>query len=104
MFYITNRALEDQQVTTLGDGVLRNVAGAQTIGTLGRYVHQSKYERFQSRSFHEWNECNFNWEPLSEDMSYVDHIEFVKPSGFLMSNGELSGIYNIVTKNRQDSL
>ncbi|HCR77098.1 MAG TPA: TonB-dependent siderophore receptor, partial [Chryseobacterium sp.] len=40
-----------------------------------------------------------NWGPLSEDMSYVDHIEFIKgPSGFLMSNGEPSGIYNIVTK------
>jgi iron complex outermembrane recepter protein len=40
-----------------------------------------------------------NWGPLSEDMSYVDHIEFVKgPGGFLMSAGEPSGIYNIVTK------
>ncbi|MDJ1506340.1 TonB-dependent receptor [Xanthocytophaga agilis] len=40
-----------------------------------------------------------NWGPLNEDMSFVDHIEFVKgPAGFLMSNGDPSGIYNVVTK------
>ncbi|HEY0272464.1 MAG TPA: TonB-dependent siderophore receptor, partial [Chitinophaga sp.] len=40
-----------------------------------------------------------DWGPLSEDMSFVDHIEFVKgPAGFMMSNGEPAGIYNVVTK------
>jgi iron complex outermembrane receptor protein len=40
-----------------------------------------------------------SWGPLTEDMSFVDHVEFVKgPAGFMMSNGEPSGIYNVVTK------
>jgi iron complex outermembrane receptor protein len=40
-----------------------------------------------------------DWGPLSADMSIVDRIEFVKgPAGFMMSNGDPSGIFNIVTK------
>jgi iron complex outermembrane receptor protein len=40
-----------------------------------------------------------SWGPLTEDMSYVERVEFIKgPAGFMMSNGEPSGIYNVVTK------
>src|SRR5690606_34791973 len=40
-----------------------------------------------------------DWGPLTEDMSFVDHIEFVKgPAGFMLANGEPSGSYNVVTK------
>src|SRR5690606_16623751 len=40
-----------------------------------------------------------SWGPLSEDMSLVDRIEFVKgPSGFMLSAGEPGGFYNVVTK------
>ncbi|KAF5279852.1 hypothetical protein FQR65_LT15214 [Abscondita terminalis] len=39
------------------------------------------------------------WSPLSEDMSTVERIEFVKgPAGFMMSSGDPAGIYNVVTK------
>jgi iron complex outermembrane receptor protein len=39
------------------------------------------------------------WGPLTEDMSMVDHIEFVKgPAGFMIGNGDPSGMYNVVTK------
>ncbi|WP_431241224.1 hypothetical protein ACQ9BO_14030 [Flavobacterium sp. P21] len=39
------------------------------------------------------------WGPLTEDMSFVDHIEFVKgPAGFMLSSGDPSGLYNVVTK------
>ena len=32
-------------------------------------------------------------------MSFVDHIEFVKgPAGFMLANGDPSGLYNLVTK------
>jgi iron complex outermembrane receptor protein len=32
-------------------------------------------------------------------MSFVDHIEFVKgPAGFMLANGDPSGLYNVVTK------
>ena len=42
---------------------------------------------------------NSYWGPLTEDMSFVDHIEFVKgPAGFMLANGDPSGLYNVVTK------
>ena len=96
---ITNRALEDQQVTTLGDGVLRNVAGAQRLEHWGDMYTRIDMRGSRAAAFLNGVNVTSNWGPLSEDMSYVDHIEFIKgPSGFLMSNGEPSGIYNIVTK------
>ncbi len=96
---ITNRALEDQQVTTLGDGVLRNVAGAQRLEHWGDMYTRVNMRGSRAAAFMNGVNITSNWGPLSEDMSYVDHIEFIKgPSGFLMSNGEPSGIYNIVTK------
>ncbi|WP_428071011.1 TonB-dependent siderophore receptor [Chryseobacterium gambrini] len=96
---ITNRALEDQQVTTLGDGVLRNVAGAQRLEHWGDMYTRVNMRGSRAAAFMNGVNVTSNWGPLSEDMSFVDHIEFVKgPSGFLMSNGEPSGIYNIVTK------
>jgi iron complex outermembrane receptor protein len=39
------------------------------------------------------------WGPLTEDMSMVERIEFVKgPAGFMLANGDPSGFYNVVTK------
>ncbi len=96
---ITNRALEDQQVTTLSDGVLRNIAGAQKLEHWGDLYTRVNMRGSRAAAFLNGVNVTSNWGPLSEDMSYVDHIEFIKgPSGFLMSNGEPSGIYNIVTK------
>ena len=96
---ITNRALEDQQVTTLSDGVLRNVAGAQRLEHWGDMYTRVNMRGSRAAAFLNGVNVTSNWGPLSEDMSFVDHIEFIKgPSGFLMSNGEPSGIYNIVTK------
>jgi iron complex outermembrane receptor protein len=46
-----------------------------------------------------FNVVNSYWGPLTEDMSFVDHIEFVKgPAGFMLANGDPSGMYNVVTK------
>ena len=96
---ITNKALEDQQVTTLSDGVLRNVAGAQRLEHWGDMYTRVNMRGARAAAFMNGVNVTSSWGPLSEDMSYVDHIEFIKgPSGFLMSNGEPSGIYNIVTK------
>ncbi|WP_053082663.1 TonB-dependent siderophore receptor [Chryseobacterium angstadtii] len=96
---ITARALEDQQVTTLSDGVLRNVAGAQRLEHWGDMYTRVNMRGSRAAAFMNGVNVTSNWGPLSEDMSFVDHIEFIKgPSGFLMSNGEPSGIYNIVTK------
>ncbi len=96
---ITNRALEDQQVTTISDGLLRNVAGAQRLEHWGEMYSRINMRGSRAGAFLNGVNVTSNWGPLSEDMSYVDHIEFVKgPGGFLMSAGEPSGIYNIVTK------
>lgn len=96
---ITNKALEDQQVTSISDGVIRNVAGAQRLENWGDLYTRINMRGYRAGSFLNGVNTTSNWGPLSEDMSYVDHIEFIKgPSGFLMSNGEPSGIYNVVTK------
>jgi len=96
---ITNRALEDQQVTTITDGLLRNVAGAQRLEHWGEMYSRINMRGSRAGAFLNGVNVTSNWGPLAEDMSYVDHIEFVKgPGGFLMSAGEPSGIYNIVTK------
>lgn len=95
---ITSKALGDQQVMTLGDGVIRNVSGATKL------EHWDMYTRINMRGaraseFRNGMNVTSSWGPLSADMSIVDRIEFVKgPAGFMMSNGEPSGIFNIVTK------
>ncbi|TWP31550.1 TonB-dependent siderophore receptor [Apibacter muscae] len=96
---ISNAALEDQQVTTLSDGVLRNVAGTQRLEHWADQYTHVNMRGSRASAFLNGVNITSNWGPLSEDMSYVDRIEFVKgPAGFLMSNGEPSGIYNIITK------
>lgn len=95
---ITSRALDDQQVTSLAEGVIRNVSGATKL------EHWATYTRINMRGaraseFRNGMNVTSNWGPLSADMSIVDRIEFVKgPAGFMMSNGDPSGIFNIVTK------
>ncbi len=95
---VTSAALSDQQVLTLGDGVIHNVAGATKL------EHWDSYTRINMRGaraseFLNGMNVTSNWGPLSPDMSIVDRIEFVKgPAGFMISNGDPSGIFNVVTK------
>lgn len=95
---ITSNALADQQITTLGQGVIHNVSGATKL------EHWDMYTRINMRGaraseFRNGMNVTSDWGPLSADMSMVDRIEFVKgPAGFMMSNGDPSGIFNIVTK------
>jgi iron complex outermembrane receptor protein len=94
---ITSKVLDDQQVISLADGVIRNVSGATKL------EHWDMYTRINMRGaraseFRNGMNVTSNWGPLSADMSIVDRIEFVKgPAGFMMSNGDPSGIFNIVT-------
>ena len=54
---------------------------------------------FKLPAFRNGMNVELPWGPLSEDMSMVERIEFVKgPSGFMMSAGEPGGFYNVVTK------
>jgi iron complex outermembrane receptor protein len=97
---VTAKALADQQVISMSDGVLRNVSGAS------RYEHWADlYTNVQMRGSQVTALRNgmavatSYWSPLTEDMAVVDHIEFVKgPAGFLMPVGDPAGVYNVVTK------
>src|SRR5690606_3006328 len=87
---ITTQALSDQQINNMSDGVSRLVSGVTRLENWSSEL----YTRLNARgsrlgAFRNGVNVSADWGPLSEDMSFVDHIEFVKgPAGFLMSNGE----------------
>ena len=97
---ITATSLSDQQVTSMSDGVLRNVSGAIRLEHWADmytnvFMRGSRVSAFRNGM----NVATSYWSPLTEDMSIVDHIEFVKgPSGFMMAVGDPAGFYNVVTK------
>ncbi len=96
---ITSAALSDQQITGISDGIIRNVSGAMRKEHWADMYANITMRGERAAAFINGVNVTSSWGPLSEDMSYVDRIEFVKgPVGFLMSNGNPSGIYNIVTK------
>lgn len=95
---VTAAVLTDRQIISMKDGVISNVSGAT------RLEHWDNYTRINMRGtraseFRNGFNVTSNWGPLTADMSMVDRIEFVKgPAGFMMSNGEPGGMFNIVTK------
>jgi iron complex outermembrane receptor protein len=96
---VTKDVLNDQQAFTMGEGVTRNISGAQRVAHWNMYarinVRGAKLTPFRNGMNVQINE----YSPLTEDMSMVERIEFVKgPAGFMLSNGEPSGFYNVVTK------
>jgi iron complex outermembrane receptor protein len=97
---VTGKILADQQVTSMSDGVLRNVSGATRVEHWGDMYTNITMRGSQIQAFRNgFNVVNSYWGPLTEDMSFVDHIEFVKgPAGFMLANGDPSGLYNVVTK------
>ena len=97
---ISSAALEDQQVISMSDGVIRNVSGATRLEHWGDLYTRINMRGTQVGAFRNGvNVVNSAWGPLTEDMSFVDNIEFVKgPAGFMMANGDPSGLYNVVTK------
>ncbi|KGB66358.1 TonB-dependent siderophore receptor [Ornithobacterium rhinotracheale] len=96
---ITHGALADQQILGIGDGLIRNVSGATKLEHWGDLYAHINMRGTRAAAFMNGTNITTQWGPLSEDMSYVDRIEFVKgPAGFMISYGEPSGLYNIVTK------
>jgi len=97
---VTGKALRDQQVISMSDGLIRNVSGAVRLEHWGDMYTNIVSRGSQIQAFRNgFNVVNSYWGPLTEDMSFVDHIEFVKgPAGFMLSNGDPSGLYNVVTK------
>lgn len=97
---VSSLALADQQVISMSDGVLRNVSGAARLEHWGDMYTNITMRGSQIQAMRNgFNFVSSYWGPLTEDMSMVDHIEFVKgPAGFMIGNGDPSGMYNVVTK------
>ncbi len=97
---VTKDMLKDQQVISMSDGLIRNVSGAVRNEHWGDLYANLSYRGSQIQAFRNgFNVVSSFWGPLTEDMSFVDHIEFVKgPAGFMLANGDPSGLYNVVTK------
>ncbi len=95
---ITRQTLVDQQIFDMRESIIRNVSGATAS------EHWETYSRIVMRgsriaAFRNGMNVQETWGPLTEDMSMVERIEFVKgPAGFMLASGEPSGFYNVVTK------
>lgn len=96
---LTHEVLRDQQIYDMQEDVSRNISGAMRVG------HWDIYTKIQARGSqlsafrNGMNVVSSPWSPLTEDMSMVDRIEVIKgPAGFMLSSGEPSGFYNVVTK------
>ena len=95
---VTAKLINNQQIFDMLEGVTRNVSGATRI------EHWDNYARITMRgsnvgAFRNGMNVSTSWGPLTEDMSMVERIEFVKgPAGFMLANGDPSGFYNVVTK------
>lgn len=96
---ISANALADQQVISMSDGVLRNVSGATRLEHWGDMYTRVNMRGSRIPAFRNGVNISSTWGPLTEDMSFVDHIEVVKgPAGFMLANGDPAGLYNVVTK------
>jgi len=97
---VTKDILRDQQIISMSDGLIRNVSGVVRSEHWGDLYTNISARGSQIQAFRNgFNVVNSYWGPLTEDMSFVDHLEFVKgPAGFMLSSGDPSGLYNVVTK------
>lgn len=97
---VTGDVLKSQQVISMSDGLIRNVSGLTRLEHWGDMYTNITARGSQIQAFRNgFNVVNSYWGPLTEDMSFVESIEFVKgPAGFMLSNGDPSGLYNVVTK------
>ncbi len=97
---VTGTMLKDQQVISMSDGLIRNVSGLIRAEHWGDMYTNITARGSQIQAFRNgFNVVNSYWGPLTEDMSFVESIEFIKgPAGFMLSSGDPSGMYNVVTK------
>ncbi len=94
--------LQDQQVTSIMEGVIRNVSGVTMAEHWGHFANL-RMRGFRLPAFRNGINVSDSWGPLSEDMALIEQIEFVKgPSGFMLAAGEPGGFYNVVTKKPTD--
>ncbi|MDH6600276.1 iron complex outermembrane receptor protein [Myroides gitamensis] len=96
---LSSELIAARQITTLTDGIIRNVSGAVRLEEWGDVYARINMRGSRASAFRNGMNVSSTYGPMAEDMSMVERIEFVKgPAGFMMSNGEPSGIYNVVTK------
>jgi len=97
---VSGQTIKDQQIISMSDGLIRNVSGAVRLEHWGDMYTNIQMRGSQIQAMRNgFNVVSSYWGPLTEDMSIVDHIEFIKgPAGFLMGSGDPSGMYNVVTK------
>ncbi|MBX9806282.1 MAG: TonB-dependent receptor [Flavobacteriaceae bacterium] len=95
---ITGKLIQEQQINNMLEGVTRNVSGATRVEHWDNYANITM-RGSQVAAFRNGMNVSTSWGPLTEDMSMVERIEFVKgPAGFMLANGNPSGFYNVVTK------
>lgn len=95
---ISKGIIADQQSFDMLEGIQRNVSGAQKLEHWDNYAYINM-RGSQLTAFRNGLNVSMPWGPLTEDVSMVERIEFVKgPAGFMLANGEPSGFYNVVTK------
>lgn len=96
---VTGKLMATQNIISMSDGVAKNISGVTRLEHWGDIYTRINARGGRLAAFRNGVNVTSSWGPLTEDMSFVDHIEFVKgPAGFMMSNGEPAGIYNVVTK------
>lgn len=101
---IGKELLLDQQVTSIMDGVIRNVSGVTMLEHWGHFARVNM-RGFRIPAFRNGFNFGDDWGPLAEDMNTVERIELVKgPAGFMISAGEPGGFYNVVTKKPTETL
>lgn len=95
---VTGKAIRDQQLFDMLEGVTRNLSGASRKDSWDNYA-EIVMRGTTLTAFRNGMNVKMPWGPLAEDMGVVERIEFVKgPAGFMMGSGEPGGFYNIVTK------
>ncbi len=98
---ITRELINDQQTIDMLESVTRNTSGAQMIEHWGTFA-SINMRGFKLPAFRNGMNVDLPWGPLTEDLSIVERIEFVKgPAGFMLSSGEPGGFYNVETKKPQ---
>ncbi len=99
---ISQELVRDQQITNIMQGLSRNVSGVTMLEHWGNFA-RINMRGFRIPAFRNGFNVSDSWGPLSEDMSLVERIEFVKgPAGFMLAAGEPGGLYNVVTKKPTD--
>ncbi|RZK37104.1 MAG: TonB-dependent receptor, partial [Hymenobacter sp.] len=98
---VTSQLLADQQIFTPVEGISRNVSGVVTPGHWNNVYARITIRGFNTGfgSLRNGLSIGNYFGPLAEDASFIERVEFVKgPGGFLVSNTEAGGFYNVVLK------